>query len=358
MRTPINAREEREWRKKEEERRTDNQRQGLNYQSDVHQESNATQQGELNGPTSASKVRDSHASGAYHPDKANSDDEYGVSSKEEDGKRPLLVGPGRQFHDDLSFVNGLRQYKGWELVPMGNDGACMFRAIAFHMTGDQEMHMMVRERCIDYMRKNRDHFEEFVAEDYETYLARKSDPRCHGNHLELHAMSELFFRNIEVYSYSTEPINTFSAPASSSTSASSRTTTNPPIRISYHGNVHYNAILDPNMSTFGVGWGMTDLDQQAGSADRQQVNQAVHASEADIVEQALLQQSLLMSDQEFVEEQMMQASDQEYIEQQILQAQIEEAIRLESLQQHHSRESSSSSVGATKPKPKPNDVAR
>lgn len=34
---------------------------------------------------------------------------------------------------------------------MGEDGACMFRAVADQVYGDQEMHGVVRQNCIDYM---------------------------------------------------------------------------------------------------------------------------------------------------------------------------------------------------------------
>ncbi len=46
-----------------------------------------------------------------------------------------------------------------------------------------------------------------------------------------------------------EPINTFRAEGS----------TEAPIRVSYHNNEHYNAVVDPHFSTFGVGLGFSDL---------------------------------------------------------------------------------------------------
>ena len=62
-------------------------------------------------------------------------------------------------------------------------------------------------------------------------------------------MAELYNRNIEIYCYSTEPINTFSVQGN----------TDAPIRVSYHGNIHYNAVVDPHVSTFGVGLGLPGL---------------------------------------------------------------------------------------------------
>ena len=144
---------------------------------------------------------------------------------------------------------------------------------------------------------------------------------CHGNHVEMQAMSEIFSRPIEVYQYSigisfdlllwkknkiscfcpkqnknkkqkwplkstrhynlktfykidkqninkkyhsvkfhcsipchlnsllyfVDPINTFNK------------TENEPIRISYHGSVHYNSIVDPFKATIGVGLGLPGL---------------------------------------------------------------------------------------------------
>ena len=34
---------------------------------------------------------------------------------------------------------------------MKEDGACLFRAVAFQVYGDQEMHGVVRKHCMDYM---------------------------------------------------------------------------------------------------------------------------------------------------------------------------------------------------------------
>ncbi len=86
---------------------------------------------------------------------------------------------------------------------MAGDGACFFRAVAFHVLGDQELHAEVRERCLDYMLQNRDHFAEFVDdEDFDSYIARKRDPAAHANHPEIQACSEIFGRTVDIYSYS------------------------------------------------------------------------------------------------------------------------------------------------------------
>lgn len=108
---------------------------------------------------------------------------------------------------------------------MQEDGACLFRSVgltpfesvvdilAYHIYGDQEMHGQVRRLCMDYMVNiffnltndhqvsNRDHFAEFITEDFDAYIARKRHEREHGNHVEIQAMSEMYSRCIEVYHY-------------------------------------------------------------------------------------------------------------------------------------------------------------
>ena len=56
-----------------------------------------------------------------------------------------------------------------------------------------------------------------------------------------------------------EPINTFH---------SSYKTDNEPIRLSYHGNVHYNSVVDPRKATIGVGLGLPGLQPGVSDARR------------------------------------------------------------------------------------------
>lgn len=164
---------------------------------------------------------------------------------------------------------------------------------------------MIRERCMDYMVQNRDHYAEFVTEDFDAYIARKRSETAMGNHLEMQAMSEMFNRNIEVYAYSTEPINTFLAAGASEA----------PIRVAYHNNAHYNAIVDPHFSTFGVGLGFSDL--RPGEAEAKQIEAAVTASEAQLAEQTMAADAIRQS------------------EEAAMMAQIEQAIMRESREQYY-----------------------
>lgn len=131
--------------------------------------------------------------------------------------------------------------------------------------------------------KNADYFSNYVTEDFTTYINRKRKNNCHGNHIEMQAMAEMYNRPVEVYQYgtggspsppsqppvpipppfslaqvstlnwsgcflsTTEPINTFH---------SIHQNNDEPIRVSYHRNIHYNSVVNPNKATIGVGLGL------------------------------------------------------------------------------------------------------
>lgn len=41
--------------------------------------------------------------------------------------------------------------RGLIVKAMGEDGACLFRAVADQIYGDQDMHDVVRQHCMDYI---------------------------------------------------------------------------------------------------------------------------------------------------------------------------------------------------------------
>lgn len=118
-------------------------------------------------------------------------------------------------------------------------------------------------------------------------------------------MSEMFNRPIEVYHYSSEPINIFQGPKSE----------REPIRLSYHRSVHYNSIVDPFKATVGVGLGLPAYDP--GVADRSLLEKAIRMSDEDAIEKAMLEDKLLATDweatNEAIEEQVARESYLEWL---------------------------------------------
>ena len=80
----------------------------------------------------------------------NSEDEYshvGQNLTEEEWREK-----------DVRFERLMRR-KGYSIKKMGEDGACLFRAVADQLYGDEEMHQGVRTQCMDYIVSSHTHFQ-------------------------------------------------------------------------------------------------------------------------------------------------------------------------------------------------------
>lgn len=128
-------------------------------------------------------------------------DPSGYNSGDEYDKPPELWTAEEFKEREYHFEKKLRK-KGLMIKSMGEDGACLFRAVADQIYGDQEMHKVLRKLCMDYMAKNSDYYSQYVTEDFDKYVERKRSDHIHGNHIEMQALSEMFNRPIEVYHYS------------------------------------------------------------------------------------------------------------------------------------------------------------
>jgi len=211
--------------------------------------------------------------------------------------------------------------KGLKISAMAKDGNCMFRAVAHQLYGDQEMYDTIRKNCVVYMEKERDHFSQFVTEDFTDYLKRKRLDTVFGNHLELQAIAEIFNRPILIYVDDAEPLNLFQEEYK---------TDNPPIRLSYHFGNHYNSIFDPNHPTFGVGIGLPGL--QSGT-DKQGVKAAVQESERQILNSEMERYTIRESEQQALNDQILteitNRSEAEAIEAEFLDNEILESLKKE-----------------------------
>ncbi|XP_017783192.1 PREDICTED: OTU domain-containing protein 5 isoform X2 [Nicrophorus vespilloides] len=215
----------------------------------------------------------------------NSEDEYGAPLR---SVKPLT---DEEWTTRDSLFSRCLSDLGYEIKLMNEDGACLFRAIADQIFGDQELHYMVRTSCMDYIVKNKDFFAAYVTEDFDKYVARKRKWNVHGNHLEIQAMSEMYNRTIEVYCYKIEPINIFNG---------SKINADEPIRLSYHRMCHYNSISNPNNPSVGVGLGLPSY--HTIDLNRRRMVDAVRASENLLIEQTMLEDKLKATDWEATNE--------------------------------------------------------
>ncbi|CAH8457660.1 unnamed protein product [Schistosoma curassoni] len=210
----------------------------------------------------------------------NSEDEYYF------GKQGRRGSPTQPADDCLERL--LAEKKGWKLIKVGSDGACLFRSVSHQIFGDEEKHDLVRSQVIDYMVKNKEHFSQYLTEDFDHYISRKRDASCYGNHVEIQAIAELYNRPVEIYHGSVEPINVFHADYSKEF----------PIRLSYHGRVHYNSIVDPFNPSFGHGLGMPNY--QPSLAEPDLIACAIRESESTHLEEAMLRDKLAETEQDAI----------------------------------------------------------
>ncbi|XP_030049869.1 OTU domain-containing protein 5 isoform X1 [Microcaecilia unicolor] len=237
----------------------------------------------------------------------NSEDEY------ETAARIQSQDPATAEQQEHWFEKALQEKKGFIIKQMKEDGACLFRAVADQVYGDQDMHEVVRKHCMDYLMKNADYFSSYVTEDFTTYINRKRKNNCHGNHIEMQAMAEMYNRPVEVYQYGTEPINTFHGIQQNE---------DEPIRVSYHRNIHYNSVVNPNKATIGVGLGLPSF--KPGYADQSLMKNAIKTSEESWIEQQMLEDKKRATDweatNEAIEEQVARESYLQWLRDQEKQA--------------------------------------
>ncbi|XP_068104910.1 OTU domain-containing protein 5 isoform X2 [Hyperolius riggenbachi] len=233
----------------------------------------------------------------------NSEDEYETAARIE------AIDPEQENW----FAKALQEKKGFIIKQMKEDGACLFRAVADQVYGDQDMHEVVRKHCMDYLMKNADYFSNYVTEDFTTYINRKRKNNCHGNHIEMQAMAEMYNRPVEVYQYGTEPINTFHGIQQNE---------DEPIRVSYHRNIHYNSVVNPNKATIGVGLGLPSF--KPGFAEQSLMKNAIRTSEESWIEQQMLEDKKRATDweatNEAIEEQVARESYLQWLRDQEKQA--------------------------------------
>jgi hypothetical protein len=211
------------------------------------------------------------------------------------------------------------------LKPALGDGNCLFRSVSLQVFGDEEWHDRVREQAIDWISKNKDHFEDFVSGDFNRYVEQKKHLGTYGDNPEIQAIAELYNRPVIVVD-GDETIT-----VDNTTTSTSRPIMNEknimevefpqgekrllrtlnifhgkyedamPIRVCYRGKGHYDAIIDEHNATIGVGLGLPSYDP--GAADRELLVGATKESEttAQVQEEKLALEVSLATDVEATE---------------------------------------------------------
>lgn len=197
------------------------------------------------GPSSAGEPdRESDSGSSQATEAYNSEDEHGARAADVAAAAAVAaagdVGLGSleltleereaAFRAELARVQ-------WRIAVVRADGNCLFRALAYAIWGDEELHAQLRARVMDYIADERDYFSQFVAEDFRRYVRRKRRDGTHGNHVELQAAADMLNVRIEVYAYSLMPVAVIDGWNRRTESGA------PPVRLSFHRGSHYNVVV-------------------------------------------------------------------------------------------------------------------
>lgn len=180
----------------------------------------------------------------------------GPSSVRENINRETHTRQISEFSDRYSHYIQAIEKMNLHVVQVNGDGNCLFRSVAHQIYGDEDLHELVRDYCLNYMEADAVFFSQFVegGEQYfSQYLSAKRTLGCWGDDPEIQALCEIYDRPAEIFAYDpvhgARKLRTFHEavinlenvrPSSSSTHSYQR----PFIKLSYYGGGHYDSIVD------------------------------------------------------------------------------------------------------------------
>ena len=150
-----------------------------------------------------------------------------------------------ELSDRYSHYIGALNAQHLKIVTVPGDGNCLFRSVAHQVYGENELHDLVRQRCLDYMEADAGFFSQFVEgglDAFPHYLRAKRLNACWGDDPEIQAICELYNRPAEIWAYDTQrgarKLRTFHE------AAGRRGPPVMPLRLSYYGGGHYDSVVD------------------------------------------------------------------------------------------------------------------
>ena len=142
----------------------------------------------------------------------------------------------RAEEQEEKFKKKLYQ-KQYNLHIIERDGNCLFSSISDQVYGTDKHSDIIREKCMDFIEKNKLFYSQYIEGgeiQIPAYIERKRKNGIWGDNLEIDALSEIYNRPIEIYVDVDKILRTFS---------NINDKKQFPIKISYHGNNHYNSMV-------------------------------------------------------------------------------------------------------------------
>lgn len=139
---------------------------------------------------------------------------------------------------------------GLKVKKMRDDGNCLFRALADQIWGDASRHAELRETACAELMLNRAHFEPYMNEDFDVYVATMSCDGTYATQLEIQAFANVFGKQILLYSDEGASEGVIEPIVITSASGGWKP---PPVRLTYERGNHYNSIVEIDAPTSLIG---------------------------------------------------------------------------------------------------------
>ena len=85
---------------------------------------------------------------------------------------------------------------------MNDDGNCLFRAISDQLYSHDRDHEKLRKEITDYMVENRQHYTNFIHEDFDWYIANMKTNKTYATNVEIQGnIQKILFFNLNILFY-------------------------------------------------------------------------------------------------------------------------------------------------------------
>lgn len=179
------------------------------------------------------------------------------TSVRESSSREMHTRQISEFSDRYSHYIQAIEKMNLHVVQVNGDGNCLFRSVAHQIYGDEELHEIVRDHCLNYMEADAIFFSQFVEggeQCFSQYLSAKRTLGCWGDDPEIQALCEIYDRPAEIFAYDpvhgARKLRTFHEAvinlenARQNSSSTVQGNQRHFIKLSYYGGGHYDSIVD------------------------------------------------------------------------------------------------------------------
>lgn len=222
-----------------------------------------------------------------------------------------------------NFLSEIKSYN-LQIKSIKPDGNCLFRAISHQLYSTEDRHLELREKCVNYIEKEKTFFSKFINENFEKYIQRKKKEGTWGDNIEIQALSEIYNLQIQIFHNKKIPTMIYNQ----------KKKFEKIIRLFYKNLSHYDSIIEtPNINKNKKNDKYLHLknliknEQQKMQKRNQIINRINFKDFANLTLKQIIQRSLksLKKDCERHIEESLKESNKEDIEEKILKMVLEES---------------------------------